>query len=451
MSSILDALNKLEREKLAQQAPVSEDVEYTSPEDAVAEMFGDASVQDTRPARFRTWVPVLGALVLGIAITSLTVIVTLWLVSTPTKTVAALPIAQSDSHLVHTYSVPAKIEGDKVLEDTDAGALRKMESEKPLPAAIPVKKQEREETPEKHSPPVPRPSDVPSPSAVSPRPDVSASKAVVPESPKSGVSSSERIIPEPVAAPPTPVFPEPIASTPEPVVPEPAVEPPVSLLPEPVASMPEPVVPEPAVEPPAPVLPEPIASAPEPVISEPATVPPAPVLSEPNLRAPALVPPEPAVVPAVLDTPAEEKLENHVLADAVTVAKPYQAAPRETSREEEDLVLARAAVPSLPAKELPSLSAPSVVRSEAGTVDLGSLPRLSTQEREDYGLDNLRLNVLRPADKNQLDALAIINLKKVYVGEMIPGTPARLIAVDGGSIGVEITSGGAQKRFRIPR
>ena len=54
-------------------------------------------------------------------------------------------------------------------------------------------------------------------------------------------------------------------------------------------------------------------------------------------------------------------------------------------------------------------------------MNIDALPRLSSQDRENLGLNNLQLNVLRPADKNQPDALAIINLKKVYVGEMIPG------------------------------
>ena len=80
-----------------------------------------------------------------------------------------------------------------------------------------------------------------------------------------------------------------------------------------------------------------------------------------------------------------------------------------------------------------------------------NLPRLSMHEREMLGLDNIRLNVLRPADKQQPDALAIINLKKVYVGEVIPGTPARLIAVESNAIGVEVQSGGATKQYQIPR
>lgn len=84
-------------------------------------------------------------------------------------------------------------------------------------------------------------------------------------------------------------------------------------------------------------------------------------------------------------------------------------------------------------------------------MDFDSLPRLSSQERAGLGLDGLRLNVLRPAGKDQPDALAIINLKKVYVGESIPGTRARLIAVEPAGIAIEIESEGMNKRFRIPR
>ncbi len=71
-------------------------------------------------------------------------------------------------------------------------------------------------------------------------------------------------------------------------------------------------------------------------------------------------------------------------------------------------------------------------------VDIRTLPLLRGSERAQYGLQNLRLNVLREASEDRPNGLAIINLNKVYVGEIIPGTRARLIAVESHGIGIEM-------------
>ena len=54
---------------------------------------------------------------------------------------------------------------------------------------------------------------------------------------------------------------------------------------------------------------------------------------------------------------------------------------------------------------------------------------------------------LREASPSQPEGLAIINLKKVYVGEMIPGTNARLLAVHARMIAIEIE--GTGERFKV--
>ena len=79
--------------------------------------------------------------------------------------------------------------------------------------------------------------------------------------------------------------------------------------------------------------------------------------------------------------------------------------------------------------------------------DVNKLPRLGQTERERLGLGELRLNVLREASASQPEGLAIINLKKVYVGETIPGTNARLIAVQTRAIAIEIE--GTGERFKV--
>lgn len=82
-------------------------------------------------------------------------------------------------------------------------------------------------------------------------------------------------------------------------------------------------------------------------------------------------------------------------------------------------------------------------------MEVDALPRLSAHDRARLGLDNLRLNVLREADSDQPEGMAIINLKKVYVGETIPGTRARLIGVQATGIAIEMED--SRERFRIPR
>ena len=75
-------------------------------------------------------------------------------------------------------------------------------------------------------------------------------------------------------------------------------------------------------------------------------------------------------------------------------------------------------------------------------IDIRSLPLLRGSERARFGLEQLRLNVLRAASEDRPNGLAIINLNKVYVGEVIPDTRARLIAVESHGIGIEMIDTG---------
>lgn len=387
MSSILDALNKLEQEKLAQQASSSDDEFTGSPEKAAAELFGRRSVRaGRRSALFHPWAPLLGALLLGIAITFIAVFVVFRFVSTPNQTVAAVPVAEKAPDLVHTYSMPVKANDANVLKNEGAAAAHKAQPERTT-----VSPPEKEAQPRK--------------------PDV-----------------------------PKPDLPERVAMVPEPVVPPPVPEP----KPEPVA--PPPILPEPEPEPvvPPPVLPEP----------EPEPVSPPPVLSEPEPEPvappPVLPDPEPVVSDVAVPVPEKEK-ESPPSGTTGALDQGGAESPKPSSTGTERLAYAQPALPPQPEKRLPAVVAPPVAREEAGPVNIDALPRLSSQDRENLGLNNLQLNVLRPADKNQPDALAIINLKKVYVGEMIPGTSARLIGVEAGAIGVEIDKGGARRQFKISR
>ncbi len=83
------------------------------------------------------------------------------------------------------------------------------------------------------------------------------------------------------------------------------------------------------------------------------------------------------------------------------------------------------------------------------SVDMTKLPVLKTSDRVRLGLDSMQLNVLREAGPKNPHGLAIINLTKVYVGEMIPGSSVRLIDVKTHGIAIEVVGSG--ERYYVPR
>ncbi|MGC8845361.1 MAG: hypothetical protein ACP5QY_05885, partial [Candidatus Hydrogenedens sp.] len=94
-----------------------------------------------------------------------------------------------------------------------------------------------------------------------------------------------------------------------------------------------------------------------------------------------------------------------------------------------------------------ALSSPKPKVEEA--VDMTRLPVLRTSDRTRLGLDDMKLNVLREAGPKNPHGLAIINLTKVYVGEMIPGTSVRLLDVKTHGIAIEVV--GTGERYYVPR
>lgn len=70
--------------------------------------------------------------------------------------------------------------------------------------------------------------------------------------------------------------------------------------------------------------------------------------------------------------------------------------------------------------------------------NLRSLPQLRNTERNRHGLEGMRINMLREPSDSRPNALAIINLNRVFVGEQIPDTNARLIGVEARGIAIEI-------------
>jgi len=80
---------------------------------------------------------------------------------------------------------------------------------------------------------------------------------------------------------------------------------------------------------------------------------------------------------------------------------------------------------------------------------LSSLPPLTDSVRTRYGLTNMRLNMPRPANDNHPHASAIINMKPVWQGETILGTDAKLIGVERGGIAIEIIPTGDRYYLRF--
>lgn len=216
----------------------------------------------------------------------------------------------------------------------------------------------------------------------------------------------------------------------------------------------------PAAVPPAPPseaalpTPEPVPAAPEPAPAAPPPDTPPPAAAQPPLASPApalasAAPPPASIAPPVIpETPIPAKTARITVAQAAEPpAEPQNVNP--VPPPAPPVQSPPAIVPAVPATTKPPPAVkPAIVRHPPGPVDLESLPILRSSERVRYGLENLRLNVLREAGPNRPSGLAIINLNKVYIGEIIPGTRARLIEVKSHGIGIEIADTG--ERFYVP-
>jgi len=182
------------------------------------------------------------------------------------------------------------------------------------------------------------------------------------------------------------------------------------------------------------------ATAEEPAAPKAAAVP------KPNAAPARPVVPPAAEAPAPVGevpAPAEEP-EAMVLA----LADPLPAEPGAFPEPEAKPGLPEEPLFETPAESRLEAAAPAAPwQPPAEAVDVDALPTLRSSERTRFGLDGLRLNMLREANKNRPNGLAIINLNRIYIGEMIPGTQARLIAVERHAIGIEMMNTGG--RFRI--
>lgn len=140
--------------------------------------------------------------------------------------------------------------------------------------------------------------------------------------------------------------------------------------------------------------------------------------------------PEPPLEVVVVDTPAPAP----VSPDKPSLpAPPKPAAPA-------PVVVAEATLPSSPPPVAADTNIPLVKDMEP--VDVDGLTPLRTTERIRYGLENMKINMLREPNVSRPNGLAVINLVKFYVGEVITGTRARLIGVEGHGIAIEMIDSG---------
>jgi len=239
-----------------------------------------------------------------------------------------------------------------------------------------------------------------------------------------------------VAAPVTAPAPAPQAVVPTPA-PQPTRQPAPVEQPVQVAPAPPVVVPAPA---PAPVAqqPAPVAATPAPTpVPAPAPTPapaPAPVQVAMAIPTPAPVAETPAPTPPPATPSAPAAFQAPTPAPVMNTPPPPAPEPR----------VATPRPAAVPVPKPKPISASAATREAPKDVDVTTLPVLTPGDFSRYGLDGLALNMLRAPSADRPTGMAIINLNKVYPGELIPGSRARLVGVARTGIGVEIEGSGEQ-------
>ncbi|MBI2434635.1 MAG: hypothetical protein HYV26_17400 [Candidatus Hydrogenedentes bacterium] len=360
MSSILDALKKLEEEKSAKQA--EERARQLGPTRPEADLLRtDAESGPDSPVRMSTLLIAAGVVVVFVATLSAVV------------TVSLLGREAANASTSETFLTPAA-------QPVQVPAPVKMASSTPAARALP-------------DPPAPTISAIPP-------------------------------APAPAAAP-IPVVPPATAATPE--VPPPA--PPSKVQP----------VPETPVQPPA------AGASPAPVAPQTP-----PDEHRENLETTQVAKAtDQAPVAATAATPLRETHEEH----AVDTAQPEQTVSPSTPTETKIEALPKTPAPA-EETPLPVWTPKDEGRTGANApfkpekIDVKMLPPLRQSDRAKYGLDTVKVNMLRGVSETRPYGQAIINLDKVMIGEEIPNTRARLIAIDEAlGIGIEIVD--TRERFFI--
>jgi hypothetical protein len=175
----------------------------------------------------------------------------------------------------------------------------------------------------------------------------------------------------------------------------------------------------------APFQPVPVADT---APAVPSPVPLKPVSSEPAVADEAVpVPPIESVAPV-------QEPVAWIEPDPAVVAGAENAVPMPTATQRR---APAATIPPAPARATPPTEE-AYVEAPIGDVDLTTLPVLSESERIRLGLPSLKINIVGLPTKRQPRPSALINFEKVYLGEYIKNTKARLIAVELRGVGIEV-------------
>ncbi|MCK5862811.1 MAG: hypothetical protein KAH38_10015, partial [Candidatus Hydrogenedentes bacterium] len=108
MSSILDALNKVEEERAAQlEAEQGFDTTPVAPEEAAAALLGQSPKKTAYSTSTVSWTPIISALSAGIAVIALVVGMVIIFTTRQTEQVAVAPTTP-ETVQVHTYTMPVQ-------------------------------------------------------------------------------------------------------------------------------------------------------------------------------------------------------------------------------------------------------------------------------------------------------------------------------------------------------
>ncbi|MCC6485920.1 MAG: hypothetical protein IT364_00335 [Candidatus Hydrogenedentes bacterium] len=187
------------------------------------------------------------------------------------------------------------------------------------------------------------------------------------------------------------------------------------------------------------------ASAPvEPASPDPVSVAPATPAVEPARPAGEEVepapPPEPPIEVPRPEQPSVQPKEEILLAAAQAPASMKPVPIEEPApRVQHEIPPAPRPQPSVASQIVPPAPAKSEKPDPAfGDIDLNVLPILSESERVRLGLPPLEVNIVGLPTKRQPRPSALINYEKVYVGEYISNTNARLVDVELRGVGLSV-------------
>lgn len=385
MSSILDALRKLEAEKAEANPSPAGIVDEVA---AADELLGRGARRKGVASRLGTNTLIAGGALLIVALLAIAIVYPTVMMRDSAKPVTAIAQAVSEPA---TSPAPTA----NTSQQSPVTQLETLPAATPVPPAIPVAPPQADAP---VAPAVPLPVPTVQNHPVQPAPTAAPQPALPSQSQSAGDASAET----PSAAKPPP---EPSAQKAAPH--EPDVIPPA----EPVVTKPEPA-PEKTVAPTPPPGKTPEAPGVDKVVDS----------KEKEIAAPERT-----------KEPEPRESDATILAKADPPPAPKEDSP--------------APVTKRPSPRSESTITPRERKTEP--VSVFSLPVLRDSDKERYGLKDVRINMLLPATKTRPLASAIINLQTVYVGETIPGSQAVLIGVEARGLAIEIEGNGQQYHIRF--